>query len=80
MINLERICERCERAKPEWTVHEARIDVGRIQRKPMLCDECTTVIELAVGAALRHVNQLARAEWDRSDGAHGNADWDLDRG
>lgn len=51
-MNLERFCERCDTAKTEWTVRQWTIEVGRILRKPMLCEDCTRQLEAAIRAAL----------------------------
>lgn len=46
------MCERCGRRDNEWTVREARIEVGEIQRKARLCRGCTVIVQAAIGSVL----------------------------
>ena len=52
-MSLREICERCDAECASWTVQEARIEVGGIQRKPHLCRDCTTEIEKMLRNALK---------------------------
>ena len=50
---MNEICERCDTSCFEWTVREARIEVGGIHRKPHLCESCTSEVETALRVALK---------------------------
>jgi len=54
---MSKMCERCDREFDGWRVTEARLQVGALERKPMLCPDCTLHVQEAVRRALRYVEE-----------------------
>lgn len=52
-MSMYELCERCDRRENHWNVHEYRIEIGELNRKPHLCDDCAVHVMSAVAVALR---------------------------
>ena len=58
------LCERCDERCHEWTVREAVLHIGELDRKARLCEPCTRMVQDAIRTALKspvHVRIAERA-------------------
>ncbi len=52
---MRAICQRCGREDSNWNIHQAEINVGKIERwRVQMCPTCTELVERFVRDALRH--------------------------
>ena len=51
-MSLLTICQRCSRRENHWLVNEARIEVGEVNWRVMLCPDCRIRLQAAVQKAL----------------------------
>ncbi len=52
-MSLYELCERCDRREHQWKVREYRLEIGEVNRKPHLCDDCAAHVMSAMIVALR---------------------------
>ena len=52
-MSLFLLCERCDQRYHEWTVREAVLRIGELERKARLCEPCTRIVQDAIRTALK---------------------------